>query len=281
MNVDEAVRRLAPHPGPGLTPGAREMLDQIMETEAVPAVAASGKKWRVFAALPVAAAVGAAAWAVPALLHTPPAAALDIKERGDFWMIEVKDLYANAKVYEDELKAKGIDVILRVAPVTPSRVGEIMPMAIEDQPPGPFIYADKIKTIDRPEKCTWMRSCPVGIMIAKDFSGRADIMLGRKARTGENLQVITGIDTSGEAMHCVPFYNKRVPEMRALLKERGLTVDQFVVGEGDDSKEVASVPDSMYVTGGYMTKGGMVTMRVADEPLPAEVIANRNKKYRC
>ena len=90
--------------------------------------------------------------------------------------------------------------------------------------------------------------------VRKDFTGSAEITLGREARPGEEYAMITGFDSPGEPMHCVPFYNKPVSEVRVLLKERHLDIQEFTITgpawwegtAGDREPETkASVPDSI------------------------------------
>ncbi|MEU7855518.1 hypothetical protein [Nonomuraea sp. NPDC049141] len=275
-NVDEAIRNLAPGRGPGLTPVAREMMNAIMDAEPAPAPVIR-TRWRPLLALPITAAVISAAWVIPSVLTPAPASALDIKEEGDHYVIEVKDLNANPEVYESQLRGAGLDISLNVVPATPSFVGEINPGAHEPQ--------DKIKTIDRPEQCNLHRSCPIGITIAKDFAGSTMITLGREARPGEEYQIVAGLDSPGEPLHCVPFYNRPVSEVRALLKGRGLAVDQYVISDqakpGKEPQVRTSVPDSMYVTGGHLSQYGMVSLTVGDAPMSSEMVASLNKKSGC
>jgi hypothetical protein len=283
MTPDDVVKTLAPDPGPGLTPAAREMLAQIMDT-AEPEPSARRPRWRPLLALPIAAAVAAAGWSAMVVFGAVPASALDIKEEGDHYLIEVKDLYANPKVYETQLKDAGVDISLRVAPVTPSFVGEIF-TDTAGWNKGPFPYADKIKTIDRPENCDFGRSCPIGLTIAKDFTGKADILLGREARPGEEYEVIGMLGARGEPMHCRPFLNHRVSEVRQTLAGLGLSIGEFVVKEpgerGADAETRTSVPDSMYVTGGALFEYGKAGLTVSEKPMDEELKQTLLRKYGC
>ncbi|MBE1588710.1 hypothetical protein ACFPOI_54930 [Nonomuraea angiospora] len=281
-DVDDIVRSLAPDPGPGLTPGAREMLTQIMD-DAAPLQKPLKKRRRWAVALPIAATV--AAWALPTFLTaSPAAAALDVKEEGDHYVIEVKDLYAKPEVYESRLRGLGLKVSLKVVPVSPSFVGEIS----TDTPgwkEGPFPYADKIKTIDRPEQCGRYRQCPIGVTIAKDFTAQADILLGREGRPGEEYQASAGLHDDGEPLHCQPFYNRPVSEVRERLKELGVSVREYAVkrpGErGEDAQVTASVPDSMYVMGGGLASYGTADLVVSETPMDGELLRTILGKEGC
>ncbi|MEV0148690.1 MULTISPECIES: hypothetical protein [unclassified Nonomuraea] len=261
-------------------------MNEIMDAEPVPA-ARPRRRWRPLVALPVAAAVTAAAWAIPSALNSTPAAALDIKEEGGYYVIEVKDLYASPKVYESQLKGLGIDVTLHVVPATPSSEGELsMDTPGWQQPMTPFPYRDKITSIDRPEGCVGMgRTCPIGLKIDKSFTGSADVRLGRAARPGEEYQIVGLITAAREPMNCVPFYNRRVGEVRAELKKRGVVVDEYAIAEpgrrGEDAQVTPSVPDSMYVRGGALSSYGHALLVAGDEPLAENVVKKMLRNEGC
>lgn len=283
-HVDDVVRRLAPGPGPGLTAGARETMYKIMDEE--PAPAAFRRRRRPLLALPIVAGTLAAALAVPIAFGPAAASALDIKVEGGYYLIEVKDMLAEPEVYEKQLRDAGLDVKLRLLPATPSLVGSLSSDARTGNPAKP----DGIEVIDRPGECGTPFGCPIGIKVRKDFTGSAEVTLGREARPGEEYKSITGFDVPGEPMHCVPFYNKPVSEVRALLTERRLDIQEFTITgpawwegtAGDKEPETkASVPDSMHVTGGYLTTPGKVALQVSDAELPAERVQTLNEKYGC
>ncbi|MET8340093.1 hypothetical protein ABZV14_36490 [Streptosporangium canum] len=272
-NVDEVVKRLAPDPGPGLTPVAQDLMNKIMDAEpASTTLPTLRRRWRPLAALPIAAAV-ITGWA---LLGASPASALDIKEEGDYYVIEVKDLYADSEMYESQLRGAGLNISLRLVPSTPGLVGHIQPSS---PVPGGRITQDKIKTIDQAGQCDKMGGCPIGVKIPKDFADSVEVVLGREARPGEKYEQSASFDAPGEPMHCVPFRYKPVSEVRAMLQERGLAIDEFVMdvavmsdsdtAESGEPEVRASVPDSMYVTGGFLSEFGKASLMVDDEPLPA------------
>ncbi|MEU4579480.1 MULTISPECIES: hypothetical protein [Nonomuraea] len=283
MTPDEVVKSLAPDPGPGLTPAAVEMLTRIMDT-AEPAPRTRRPLWRrPILALPLAAAV-AAGWSLTAVLGAAPASALNIKDAGDHYLIEVKDLYARPEVYTAQLKEAGLNVSLKVVPVPPSYVGEIH-LDTPGWSKGPFPHADKIRTIDRPEGCAPTLSCPIGLTIAKDFTGAAELKLGREGRPGEEYQVVTSLGSRGELLHCKPFVNLRVGEVRRTLASLGVTITEFAItkpgSDGEDAEVTTTAPDSLYVTGGGLSEYGKAFLVVGEEPMDEELKRTIDRKHGC
>jgi hypothetical protein len=282
-DLDRVVTAIAPDPGPGLVPGARELMTEIMDTEQAPAPARRRRlSWRV--ALP---AVALAAATVTVLSWTSlpgfgprPVAALDIREEGGYYIVEVKDVYADPDNYAAQLQAVGLDVSLRVTPGSPGLVGRIMAVAPDRE------VIDEFKTIDPPGQCDRMSGCPVGLKIPVNFTGTAYVTLNREAAPGESYKAITSISALGEPLHCVPHLNKSVAEVRALLKERGLTVEMFSIAdpkrtEPGDFRESSSVPDSWYVTGGYLTEPGKATLNVFSGPMPDDQVEKVRRATNC
>ncbi|MBN6056150.1 hypothetical protein JYK22_29755, partial [Nonomuraea sp. RK-328] len=275
--VDRVVAHLSPGAGPGMTEGAHELMRDIMAAEpatarAVAPAARRGRRPLVLrAAVPGVALLAAAflglSWLLPVGLGLGPgmAAALDIKKEDGYYIIEVKDLYADPSKYEAQLREAGLDVTLRVIPSTPAFVGSILPTSpTEDR------YLDEIKTIDQPGDCGRMGGCPIGLKIPENFRGPAEITLGREARPGEQFENGTSIDALGEPLHCLPYVGRTVAEVRGMLQERGVTVQEF-----DDMDPVSggtkeSVPDSWLVEGGSLTEPGKASLRVYEGSEPQE-----------
>ncbi|MEU5859807.1 hypothetical protein ABZ815_01435 [Nonomuraea sp. NPDC047529] len=274
--LDDVVRRLAPPAGPGLTPGARETMYKIMEEEPAPALPMRRRR-RALLAL----GALAASSAVVLTLGPASASALDVKDEGGYFVIEVKDVFAKPEAYQEQLRDAGLDIKLRLLPSTPSNVGSVAPSTAEP---------DGIEVVDRQEGCEFAGGCPISIKVRRDFKGPAEVVLGREARPGEEYEIITGFDSLGEPMHCAPFHNRPVGEVRALLKARGVDVQAFdVLGpafwtkEGKDTEPVtkASVPETMHVVGGYLTMAGKATLQVSDSDLPADLVRTMKEKTGC
>ncbi|YCK33120.1 hypothetical protein ACNF49_03155 [Actinomadura sp. ATCC 39365] len=278
--LDDIVRRLASPAGPGLTDGARETMYKIMEAEPAPALPARRRR-RTLLALPAAVGALAASLAVVVTLGPASASALDVKDEGGYFVIEVKDMFAKPEVYQQQLRDAGLDIKLRLLPSTPSNVGSVAPSTVE--PNG-------IEVVDRQEGCETAGGCPISIKVSRDFKGSAEVILGREARPGEKYEITTGFDSLGEPMHCAPYHNRPVSEVRALLKARGVDVQAFdVLGpafwtkEGEETEPVtkASVPESMHVVGGYLTMAGKATLQVSDSDLPTDLVRTLQQKAGC
>lgn len=212
-------------------------------------------------------AVAATTW----LLPVSPAAALSIEQEGGYYVIEVKDLYANPKVYEQELRKVGLDVTLEVKPGTASFERLIHPQSPDHR------HLTEIKSIFPPGPCDKLGGCATGFKIPKDFSGTANISIFRKARPGEKYRSITTFTAKGEPMHCVPHLDRSVTEVLGLLKQRGVRIAKYVDVTGGSARS-ASVPGDWHVLGGYLTEPGVATLSVSEDPMPKEDITRQNDK---
>lgn len=276
-DIETIVARFASAPVTDVSDGARELMHEIMAAE--PAPLRTRRRLSLRVAIPVGALLTAALVAVTWLQPTSSAAALDIRKEGGYYVIEIKDLYANPKVYESQLQAIGLDITLRVVPSTSAFEGQVFPTAPDHQ------YLTEITGIYPPGPCDKMDGCAIGVKIPADFKGTAEVAVGRKARPGERYESTTSFDTKGEPLHCVPFLNKTVTEVRELLKERGVSIEEYGVSDPNGDRrnfEVkASVPDSWFVNGGSLTTPELATVFVHSSPMPQKVIDKLNKVNGC
>lgn len=282
-DVDRVVAQLVPDPGPGMSEGAHELMHEIMTADPAPVREPLQLRRRLplRVALPGVALVTAAVLALTWLLPSgpgfgpDPVAALDIRQEGGYYVVEIKDLYADPDRYQAQLRAAGLDVTLRVRPSTPAFVGQIFPTSRID-----MRYLDEIKMIERPGTCENWSGCPLGMKIPVGFKGPAYITIGREARPGERFENRTSFDARGEPMHCVDYLNKPLAQVRGMLRERGVAIEDFMVTDPDgDGYEVSdSVPDSWLVHGGFMNEPGKATVAVHENPLSEERLANLRKQ---
>lgn len=219
----------------------------------VPAKPARGRKRWLFAGLAAALAV--------CLGQVPAAAALDIKQVGDHYEITVNDLLADPSVYQAELRARGIDITLSLAPTSPARAGAILVMNDLDRVRGPV--EGGVTTIDGPGPCVRFGGCPVGLRVPVGFDRKAEIVLGREGRPGERYTMPPGIGMTGEPLHCVVFSNKTVAEIGPMLRDRGLEPEFTAYGV----KGLFTPPQNWYVHDGVVSQAGGALLLVDAKPL--------------
>ncbi|MFI7634920.1 hypothetical protein [Nonomuraea sp. NPDC049400] len=280
-NIDQIVARFAAPPVPEVSEGARELMHEITAGSPAPAPGRRRRRLSLRVAVPAGALLTAGIVALTWLHTTSPAAALDIKEEGGYYVIEIKDLYANPKMYEEQLRKYGLDVSLIVQPATAAFERQVLATAPDHN------VVSEIQGINPPGPCDMVGdACAIGLKIPVGFKGTAQVSVSRKARPGEKYQISTTWDAKGEPLRCVPFFNKTVAEVRAMLKERGVRIGEFVVHDPtskdiSDIRTEASVPDTWLVNGGSLTEPGVATVRAHTTPVPQKFIDNRNKGNDC
>lgn len=249
------VARIAPDPGPGLTPLARELLDEITATSRPP-VRPARSRWRLVpAAALLAAAVLVTGWLLP--FSTPASAALDVERDGTDYIITVRELSAAPDRYRAELRERGLDIKLSVVPVSPPLAGQIL---VDDAgAPG-----RAITTIAAPGPCRRFAGCPIAIRVPAGYRGGGTIIVGRPATEGEKYGMMPGIGMPGEPLHCVDHVNKSVAEVLVLLRERGVQADW--TSHGGRLRETP--PGGWYVHDGVMVAHGKALMLTGPAPRP-------------
>ncbi|WP_067180648.1 hypothetical protein [Microtetraspora niveoalba] len=260
--IDRLVGRIAPDPGPGMTPLARELLDEITSA---PAAAVRPRGWRssLTWSRRVRPRVAAAAGALAALLavtvglgSAPASAALDIEREGDQFVVTVKDLFAEPEMYQRELRARGLNIELRVIPTSAGTVGQLLVLDGTSDGSG-------VSRIQGPGECRrFFDLCAIGLRIPVNYRKQVIAYLGRPARAGERYGVMTAIDSPGEPFHCVDFINKTVREVEVMLRERALK-GRFT------AYQAKSVPGDWYVYAGTMTAPGEALMVANPVPNPS------------
>ncbi|MFI7639689.1 hypothetical protein [Nonomuraea sp. NPDC049400] len=264
--IDRLVAGIAPDPGPGTTPIARELLEEITS---VPVPARRRRSWftlphpRRWAAVPVLATL--AALLSFGVAQAPASAALDIVLVDDHYVITVQDLLADPEVYQRELRARGLDITLDVVPTSASLAGQMFLINDMDRlRSGRMVPVEgPITTIGSPGPCERFLGCPIGVKVPVDFDKKAEITLGRQALPGERYKMPPGIAMPGEPLHCVDYVNKSVAEVAALLRERGVT-PSYISNNGKPSGP--SAPGGWYVHDGVMSADGQALLLVGAEP---------------
>ncbi|GAA4637415.1 hypothetical protein GCM10023196_091140 [Actinoallomurus vinaceus] len=270
-DIDHLVARIAPDPGPGMTTGARELLREI--TTDAPYTAGSvvrtrSRLLRRRFAVPLIAAFAACAvavsWLLPGVLGPHAANALDIRREDGYYVITVKQLFADPARYAKELRDRGLNVSLTVKPVSPGLVGSVMPPF--DQRYNGLTNEeiarrkDLISPITRPGGCEDSWSCAIGLKIPVGYRGKASVMLGRKGRPRERFLAFGQLNNLGEPLQCEAFVNRTVGEVRSMLSRRGVVIGVFAVPlKGPRS----DVPASWHVHEGWLTEPGKALLVAA------------------
>lgn len=260
IDIDRLVARIdpasGPESGPGLTPGARELLTEITAT---PKARARRRFLRTHPRLTPAIAAGLAAaavvlsWLLPGGLGPRPAAALDIKRVGNYYVVTVKDLFADPGRYESQLHRLGLHITLRVAAASPSLVGTITN------------FDTQIQSIERRGACA-QRRCTIGLKIPVHYARSTEVILGRAGRPGEVYWPLRApIDDPGEPLHCVDYVNKTVAQVRVMLAKRGLRMHAISYW-----KNSPRAYDSWYVHDGVLetTNTALMVANWTPDPRP-------------
>ncbi|GLW23876.1 hypothetical protein Mame01_39190 [Microbispora amethystogenes] len=268
-DIDHLLAGTAPAPGPGMTRGARELLEEITshameEPETAGAEPGPGnpRRWRRWGLSVVAALVAALGLAGPGFLGLgagPAAAALDIRQENGFYVVMVRDLYADPEVYQEQLRGLGLNVSLRLVPASPSLVGRIWEGTVRtggERTAEGGRRKDAIETIDGCLTADF--PCAIGLRIPVGYTKKIDITLGRRGREGERYTLIASVDAPGEPLHCTGFRGERVDRVIALLRSRGVPDAVFVTADGDR----ATVPGSWYVHEGVLRSAGSARLLV-------------------
>ncbi|GII77391.1 hypothetical protein Sru01_23730 [Sphaerisporangium rufum] len=279
-DIDRLVASIAPGAGPGVTPGALEMMDEITATG--PAPAARRRSWPAGLAWPsarrmrlvagFAALAVVTGWVLPGGFGAGPAAALDVRRSGGFFVVVVKDLYADPGRYRRELASLDLRIGIRVEPASPSAVGQVF-VSAEDRatarakgthavPSSPDITA-----IEDRKVCGYWEKCTIGVRIRIGYRGTGEISLGRPARPGEQYTMPGWLAAPGEPLHCVDFVNRRKAEVVRMLREHGVRDVTFAGYRAP----VPDAPDSWYVHDGVMSSAGHALLLVDPAPHPKPV----------
>lgn len=193
-------------------------------------------------------------------------AALEFTRKGRYLDVRIRDPYADPGRYRKEFAEHGLDVDLRLVPVSPSLVGTVV--------------MTETSAGTRPDEVTPIRvegacevpsggdDCTVGVRVRTGYEGSAKVVFGRAARPGEQYSSTARADAPGEAMHGMAFRGKSVSQVLAALEERNVTVPEYrVAGDGrPEDRPPERVPGGWYVHDAAPWADGQVLLFVGPEP---------------
>lgn len=239
--VDEFVASLNPireDDIPAQDEGSRALLAAII-AEAAPAPRRRFRprlRLRFAVAAAVAVAAAAALIVLPARdagpLRSYANAAVRIDVTGDDeYEVEVKDAYADQREFREAFARFGLDVRLRIVPVSPGEERRIIRVGSLHAPSGDLPPGGVTGTSDTDLKCPADQgTCPLRVKLggAMFRLEGADIVLGRKARPGEVYQ--DAYAAPGDRPKSLRLTGRTVRQALADLDRRGLTW-AFFLGE--------------------------------------------------
>ncbi|MFF0250283.1 hypothetical protein ACWEU6_15675 [Streptosporangium sandarakinum] len=160
--------------------------------------------------------------------------AVEIHEEADTYVARIKDPYADQREFSEAFRSLGLNVELRVIPVSPSAVGEIVSLGGGNTPVNVPIGARK-----EPADCDLADSdCFMVVTVPAAIKGTPDVVhfeLGRPAKPGESYENNWQSATRpGEPLAGVKVSGRTVDDVLAEVGKHGLSAEfrRVVVHEG-------------------------------------------------
>ena len=152
--------------------------------------------------------------------------------------------------------AHHLDISVTVLPVSPSLVGTI-------------VYDDgsDFQPIHAGSCLAGGTQCTVGFVIPANFTGHADIAVGRVAKPGEIYESSDSSFGAGEVLHCAGVFNQPVSIAAPIVAMKGLTVQWQ---DGSSSTKLSTAPAGDYVVGGTPISSTTVMLMLQPTPLVAD-----------
>lgn len=155
------------------------------------------------------------------------------QDGGGYIVAIVKDPFAARDQLRAAFAAHGLDIDLKLVPVSPSLVGSVVSLGIDGRSSG-------IETLHDTKYAGPKGEQTVGLRIPTEFKGHASIVLGRPAKPGETYDSAGDAFVPGEALQGVDLVGMKVAAAVNLLDEMGLTVAWRV---DDPAPRQTQVPD--------------------------------------
>lgn len=220
------------------------------------------RRWMSAAAVAVCLAAGAVLFGT-SRSGTPgigpaTAQALNFTSDGRYLIVTVRDPLTDPARYRAEFAAHHLNIKLKLVPASPSIVGAV-------------VYSDGgrgMTPITARGRCFTGGGgdvCPVGVRVAVNYRGSAEIVFGRAARPGEQYESAGQATAPGEALHGVAFRGRTVAAVEALLRARHTTVPQFrlMTSAVSDRLIHRQVPGDWYVYDAIPWAPGQMLLFVA------------------
>lgn len=291
--TDDVVRRLARVQDDALRgfarrPAARTMLDDITALPSGPAARPARVRARrrpmIIGAVAATAIATAGVAGVIALTGHPGkgesvrlAAAVEITRRTTYYEARIVDPRADEKRFKAAFAKHGLDIEVRLLPVSPHIVGTIVFEEESERAQQSEREGAGIKMIDDPACRTASgANCPIGLRIPLNFKGHAGITIGRKAEPGEPYASTSPKDAPRG------LGGLTVAQAEAALARKGLRVGRYNVywPQWGTSMPRSRISSQWKVSGSDPYSPGTVLLAVdAQGPMPPDVVAQANRDW--
>lgn len=193
--------------------------------------------------------------------------ALSFTAQGDKLIVRVVDPTADPKRYNADFKKMGLNIKVRMVPVSPPSVGAMISYSGRNQSD-----MDQLKWLEPGENCPGTLTaadagCQDGLELPRNYDGHTVVDFGRAAKPGEVYQHTSSSATEkGESLAGLAIKNKTVTEVLRLIEARGVKVDHYVSGTQPKLTTTDSAPGDWYVHDATAYSPGTVTLFVAATP---------------
>jgi hypothetical protein len=193
--------------------------------------------------------------------------ALSFTEQGDKLIVRVVDPNADPERYNADFKRMGLDITVRMIPVSPPSVGTMVSYTGRNAND-----MKQLRWIEPGEKCPGTLNasdpgCQAGLELPKDYDGETVVDFGRAAKPGEMYQHTSSSATEkGESLAGLAIKNKTVAEVLPLITARGVKVHHYLSGSPPQLDTSDSAPAGWFVHDATPYAPGEVTLFVAATP---------------
>jgi hypothetical protein len=199
--------------------------------------------------------------------------ALSVTAQGEWLTVRVVDEVADPKAYNQQFKKLGLDIKVKMVPVSPSNVGNYATFLYNSGSDG-----TKLRLLKPGENCPATLNasdpgCQYGVEVGKSFKGHAEIEFGRAAKPGEIYQYSPNeANAPGEELAGLAYHNLRVADVQKLLATRHVTVGSYLNSKTElvngvtTAKEVDPAPGDWYVHQAQPQSPGVVMLWIGAEP---------------
>ncbi|MBN6058570.1 hypothetical protein JYK22_42020, partial [Nonomuraea sp. RK-328] len=198
-------------------------------------------------------------------------AAVTCSQGHDYVVARIMDPLADRERLRNDFRACGFDIDLQLVPVSPSVVGSIVMME----------GGQKIDTVEDPSCRTASGAqCPIGLRIEAGFTGKATVVLGRAACSGEPYTSTNASTAKGEALEGVSVEGRTVAEVETMIAQRHLTIAHYNVqwslpdgrGYGDLTSRSKVDPTWRVTSAEPYASGQVVLMIDPAGPVPSDIM---------